>query len=225
MCVPRFRRENETSCQELINRRTQIPSQHSYIHLTCRESTNSTKIVYEEYFHIVAPGKKSKINVNKENRSLNPSVLVIGLDTQSRMNFMRHMPKSHVFLTKNLSAIDMKGFNKVGDSTFNNTLGFLMGMDFTETREKCWESLKDLFDACTFVCKRFAELGYATSFSEEVNGVFNYRFEGFKSQPTDYYLHPFQHDIDLQRNYSSGYVNVYFNDFQLLARCLSIFFY
>ena len=152
------------------------------------------------------PITSSGKNINNKDRSLAPSVLIIGLDTQSRMNFMRHMPKSHGFLTKNLSAIDMKGFNKMGDSTFNNTLGYLMGMNFSEVREKCWKSPNDFFDACPFIWKRFAELGYATSFSEEVDGVFNYRFKGFRNQPTDYYFHPFQHDLNLQKYYSSGYV-------------------
>ncbi|XP_052098690.1 uncharacterized protein LOC127733361 [Mytilus californianus] len=46
------------------------------------------------------------------------SILMIGVDSISRNNMIRYMPKTRHFLSKNLSALDYLGYNKVADNTF-----------------------------------------------------------------------------------------------------------
>jgi len=40
--------------------------------------------------------------------------LVLGVDSVSRLNFARHMPRTRRFLLEELGAVELAGFNKVG---------------------------------------------------------------------------------------------------------------
>ena len=57
------------------------------------------------------PGDNTKRKVN---------VVILVLDTVSHMNFIRVMPRTHEYLTKELNAVGMDGYTKVGDNTFPN---------------------------------------------------------------------------------------------------------
>lgn len=120
------------------------------------------------------------------------SVVVLGLDAQSHMNFIRQMPQTYNFLTKNLSSIGMYGYTKVGDNTFPNVVSLLSGFDVEELEKVCWPTKQSYFDSCPFIWKKFAESGYRTSLAEDAvwMGTFNYEKKGFLHPPTDYYLHP-----------------------------------
>ena len=48
------------------------------------------------------------------------NVVILGIDTVSHMNFIRVMPRTVEFLTKELKAVGMNGYSKVGDNTFPN---------------------------------------------------------------------------------------------------------
>ena len=39
--------------------------------------------------------------------------LVLGVDSVSRLNFVRHMPRTRRFLLEELDAVELAGFNKV----------------------------------------------------------------------------------------------------------------
>jgi len=41
--------------------------------------------------------------------------LVLGVDSVSRLNFARHMPRTRRFLLEELSAVELSGFNKVNN--------------------------------------------------------------------------------------------------------------
>lgn len=53
--------------------------------------------------------------------------MVIGLDSMSRLNFMRQLAQSYKYITKELQGIVMLGFNKVGENTFPNLIPMLTG--------------------------------------------------------------------------------------------------
>jgi hypothetical protein len=120
------------------------------------------------------------------------SLLILGLDAQSHMNFIRQMPLTYSFLLKNLSAIGLHGYTKVGDNTFPNVVPFLSGLSVSELRKKCWPTKLSYFDGCPWIWKDFARSGYRTSFAEDSiwMGTFHYEKKGFLSPPTDYYFHP-----------------------------------
>lgn len=59
--------------------------------------------------------------------------MVVGLDSVSRLNFMRQLPKAYRLLTDNLDATVLIGFNKVGHNTFPNVVPMLTGRPLLET--------------------------------------------------------------------------------------------
>lgn len=120
------------------------------------------------------------------------SVVILGLDAQSHMNFLRQFPLSREFLVANLSATSLQGYNSVGYSTFPNLVPLLTGLSEEQLATTCWPDHDTYFDSCPFIWKSFASAGYRTSFAEDAvwMGAFHYIRKGFRVQPTDYYLHP-----------------------------------
>ncbi|KAG7208798.1 hypothetical protein KM043_014991 [Ampulex compressa] len=128
------------------------------------------------------------------------SVLVVGLDSVSRLNFHRMMPKT-VKALQDLGAVEMLGYTKVADNTYPNLVPILSGLSEEELRENCWQDRKKPFDDCPFLWKNFSAAGYRTVFGEDACEMttFNYLKPGFRIPPTDYYLRPYciatEHDI------------------------------
>lgn len=117
-----------------------------------------------------------------------PNVIILGLDAVSRHNFVRQLPKTRKFLLKNLSAIEMMGYNKVADNTFVNLVPMLSGKYLGDLP---WTSAmkNDPFDKQPLIWKNFTERGYWTFYAEDNPSIstFNYLKRGFSKQPTDHY--------------------------------------
>ncbi|XP_034112705.2 uncharacterized protein LOC117573538 isoform X1 [Drosophila albomicans] len=119
------------------------------------------------------------------------NVLMFGFDSLSRNAFMRKLPRSYNYLTKQLGAVVLKGYNIVGDGTPQALIPLLTGyteLELPETRKRV--SGSGYVDAYPMIWKDFARLGYVTSFNEDMPnaGTFTYRMNGFETQPTDHYL-------------------------------------
>lgn len=156
-----------------------------FIKVICH-SNNS--VIYTDFFSFV-PVKTQKNHF--ETKTLN--VLIIGLDGVSRLNFHRQMPKTAEYL-KNLSAVELLGYTKVGDNTFPNLMPVLTGLSETELQKFCWNADNNFrFDKCPFIWKKYKSKGFVTSFGEDSSwmGIFNYQRKGFIQQPTDYMWGPF----------------------------------
>ncbi|XP_015114956.1 uncharacterized protein LOC107039709 [Diachasma alloeum] len=141
----------------------------------------SSKQKHKKYFLPTKPVTTNKL-----------SILVLGLDSISRLNFHRMMPKT-VKTLEALSAIEMLGYNKVGDNTYPNLVPVLTGLSTTELQTTCWNDTSKPFDDCPFIWKNFSTSGYRTIFAEDACSMttFNYLKPGFHKPPTDYYLRPY----------------------------------
>ncbi|KAJ2950131.1 hypothetical protein O0L34_g11479 [Tuta absoluta] len=102
------------------------------------------------------------------------------------------MPKTDEFM-KNQGAVEMMGYNKVGDNSLPNLLPLLMGYSINEINHICHPVPMTTFDDCPFLWHRYKDAGYYTAFGEDSGylGTFNYHLKGFRKTPTDYYMHPF----------------------------------
>ncbi|XP_028130058.1 uncharacterized protein LOC114326035 isoform X1 [Diabrotica virgifera virgifera] len=152
-----------------------------FIQVTCRVD-NTT--IYKDTFAFVP------IKTNFTTNDITPkpiNVLVIGLDAVSRLNLHRQMPKTVKYL-KEQKAVELLGYNKVGDNTFPNLIPVLTGSYESQLVKTCWPKTSERFDNCTFIWNRYKKEGYATSFGEDSSwmGLFNYMRRGFRKQPTDY---------------------------------------
>lgn len=120
------------------------------------------------------------------------NVLLVGVDSMSRLNFMRQMSRTRSYLLETMGAFDMAGYNKVADNTFVNLVPILAGkyvedLPWNETLNK------QPFDKYEFMWDRYKEYGFATLFAEDAPGMaaFNYAKSGFHKKPTDHYYRPF----------------------------------
>lgn len=120
------------------------------------------------------------------------SVIFIGTDAASRLNMLRFLPKTYEYLTQELGALDLLGFNKVGHNTFPNLVAHLGGY-FSEEVDKTCITKSRHHDDCHWVWKDFKRNGYVTAYMEDAPGMgtFHYLRPGFISQPTDFYSRPF----------------------------------
>ncbi|XP_064637064.1 uncharacterized protein LOC135493574 isoform X2 [Lineus longissimus] len=129
--------------------------------------------------------------INREKPKETMNVLMVGLDSMSRLNFIRQMPKTREFLLNTLGAVEMAGYNKVADNTFVNLVPmfagkFVEGLPWTEMMSD------DPFDKYNFMWKEFSRRGYRTLMAEDAPkiAIFNFNKAGFHKQPTDYYMRP-----------------------------------
>ncbi|GBL82572.1 hypothetical protein AVEN_263662-1 [Araneus ventricosus] len=120
------------------------------------------------------------------------NVIFLGIDSISRLNFIRHFPKSQEYLSNFLSPITMEGYTKVGDNTFPNLVPLLTGHYYQHYYDEI-HNRSMFFDDVEFSWKIFSKLGYRTLLAEDAPKIatFNYFRNGFKSPPTDYYYRPF----------------------------------
>ncbi|XP_022209974.1 uncharacterized protein LOC111065853 [Drosophila obscura] len=119
------------------------------------------------------------------------NVLMFGFDSLSRNAFMRKLPRTYEYLTNQMGATVLKGYNIVGDGTPQALVPLLTGfteLELPETRKRF--SGSGSVDSYPMIWQDFARLGYMTSFNEDLPnvGTFTYRMNGFQSQPVDHYL-------------------------------------
>ena len=121
-----------------------------------------------------------------------PSIFFIGIDSVSRLNIKRMMPKTLNFLASK-SWIEYKGYNKVADNTFPNVMAVLTGRNLSSVMKNCSPYNVGSLDACNFIWKDFQKLGYITAYAEDEVSIstFNYLKKGFKGSPTDFYFRPY----------------------------------
>lgn len=157
-----------------------IQIDEEYVKVECYSNDS---LIYTDLFAFVPV---RKINLAQVPRPLN--VLIIGLDSVSRLNLHRQLPYTIKYLRK-LGIVELLGYNKVGDNTFPNVIPILTGYNEDELKNICWPNDTVKFDKCPFIWKRFKEKNYKTVYAEDAAwmGIFNYMKRGFREQPTDYY--------------------------------------
>lgn len=175
--------------------KNEVSVEEEFVKVVCRVDN---QVVYKNY-HAFVPIKldveklcqNSRKNILSKNEE-RLSVLMLGMDSVSRLNFHRQMPKTKRLL-QSMQAIELFGYNKVADNTFPNLVPVLSGLSEKELQQTCWPNQSSVFDKCKWIWKNFSAAGYRTAFGEDAAwmGLFNYVRRGFQEQPTDYYVRPF----------------------------------
>lgn len=76
---------------------------------------------------------------------------MLGLDSMSRQNFIRQMPKTHARMHK-MGFVDMLGHVKIHDNTYGNLMAILTGKrgvstnEFNAEMDEGWDIAFDDFD-------------------------------------------------------------------------------
>ncbi|XP_017103777.3 uncharacterized protein [Drosophila bipectinata] len=167
----------------------------------CRRS-NATKVSQTDAFAFVHPR-----NDSTKTESRRPSVLLLGIDSVSRMNLQLTMPQMYKYLASQ-HWFEMQGYNKVGDNTFPNLMAVLTGLNKTYAITRCRPDEVGGLDACPFIWKDFKAKGYTTAFAEDWSpfSTFDYLKRGFRVPPTDVYARPLVMAVEKELNatYESG---------------------
>ncbi|KAL1484245.1 hypothetical protein MTO96_032683 [Rhipicephalus appendiculatus] len=144
--------------------------------------------------------RKEMVARKRRRRGERPvNVLVLGIDSTSRMNFDRHMKKTRRLLTEELFAFEFLGYNKVGESSFGNQIPLLTGLAGDDV-ERLFRNLT--FDKLPHLWSVYKKRGYTTLFLEEMPsfGLFTYPdYLGFRNPPTDYYPVPVVYAMEVQK--------------------------
>ncbi|GFN76602.1 hypothetical protein PoB_000310800 [Plakobranchus ocellatus] len=189
-----------------------IPPQDEFLRVHCY-SQSEGKVTTD--FHATVSPKQDverrslhRFERHKENPSLRETynVHMIGVDSVSRLNFIRHMRQTREFLHKDLGAFEMSGYNKVADNTFVNIVPMTMGKFVNEIG---WnENMNNVpFDKYPFLWKNFSQAGYRTLYAEDAPkiAIFVYAKEGFHEPPADYYNRPLAVALEKQRSVWSSH--------------------
>ncbi|KAH6940198.1 hypothetical protein HPB50_026320 [Hyalomma asiaticum] len=142
------------------------PVDAEYVQVSCEARG---KLLFTEYFLIPQP--KQPVQDTDEPQPDEPpesrkmSVLLLGIDSTSRINFNRFMVKTRRYIIEELGAFELLGFNKVGDNSFPNQLPLLSGFSGPDA-----ESLfkRHNFDTFPLLWNTFRLEGYTTLFLEEM---------------------------------------------------------
>ncbi|XP_061163854.1 uncharacterized protein LOC133172999 [Saccostrea echinata] len=119
------------------------------------------------------------------------SVLLLGVDSTSRLNAQRFFVKTRQALKQKFHSVEFKGQNILGMDTFTNVVPLLTGSSIFELKKdgKFGSTPMDSFD---FIWKEFEQNGYRTLYAEDAAwmAVFDYVKPGFKNFPTHFYNRP-----------------------------------
>lgn len=123
-------------------------------------STHQSTSPNATYAHTPAVRKQGIQDAEKLN------VIIMGTDSASRLNMLRHLSKTYEYLTKELGALDLKGYNKVGDNTFPNIVAILGGYTVDEMEKEACVTESRHYDDCHWVWNDFKKNHYVTAYME-----------------------------------------------------------
>ncbi|XP_018561924.1 uncharacterized protein LOC108904037 [Anoplophora glabripennis] len=166
---------------------------HEFVSVKCTDTSSKKHKVYENaYASITVKEDVQKKLDNFDNTTKQLSVLIVGIDSISRLNFIRTLPNTYKYVEDN-GWQPLKGYNKMGDNTFPNVMAVLTGFDESHAFKVCNPREVGQLDACPMLWYDYKKLGYVTGYAEDEGSIntFNFRKKGFKDPPVDYYFRPY----------------------------------
>ncbi|CAH1112091.1 unnamed protein product [Psylliodes chrysocephalus] len=177
------RADNQIKLTDCIPFEESVELTFPYVHVKC---FNKLMNVYTNVHATTLPLPKRTTSSKKKPKF---SVLLLGIDSMSKSNIQRSMPKTFAYAEKHFNTL--KGYNKIGENTFPNLMAILTGYNMLQLADICNNSVK--LNNCQFIWDKFRESGYITAYSEDECWIstFNYDRPGFLDEPTDFYYHSY----------------------------------
>lgn len=142
---------------------TKITSEtDEFVMVTCKD-TSTEQIIYKDYFAFLPPKQAVEERchaIDRENKADRINVIIIGLDSLSRIQFQRQMPRSFKFLHEQMGGIEMQGYNKVAENTYPNLVSLLTGLSADQLYESCLFRDEGRVDTCPLIWKHFHKKGF-----------------------------------------------------------------
>lgn len=190
----------DETCYPILQNPSEIPFELIKVECPAQKYSNVHMFIKHNPSEEEAMRRVADQKLNREDYY---NVLMVGVDTISRLNGMRQLNETLSVLKDKYNTTEFLGYNKVGENTFPNLIPLLTGMTPEElVSSGCWsasnysdesESGDDFLDNCKFLWNFFHESGYISYYSEDwpKASTFNYLKEGFKFAPTTHYGRPF----------------------------------
>ncbi|EDW12006.2 uncharacterized protein LOC6576575 [Drosophila mojavensis] len=160
-----------------------VPRSIQGIVVECFELGNKSRILQRDAFsfvqHLVG---RNEANDEKRSRAY-PSVIMLGIDSMSQMNFQRTMPMTAKFV-RQTGWSDMLGYNGLFNNGFKNMFDLLSGGSPQLWEQHCDVKRLGCLDTITFLWNHFHNSGYLTAYAEDSLSL------AFTRKPVDYYLYP-----------------------------------
>ncbi|KAJ8917607.1 hypothetical protein NQ315_000090 [Exocentrus adspersus] len=166
---------------------------HDIVTVECTDATKKKHKIYENAYITMTINKDVKKKLESfDNTTKQLSLLIIGIDSISRLNFIRALPNTHKYVEEN-QWVPLKGYNKMGDNTFPNVMAILTGFNQSDSYSICNPKEIGKLDSCPMVWYDYRKFGYVTGYAEDEGSIntFNYRKKGFRNPPVDYYFRPY----------------------------------
>lgn len=163
-----------------VGKVTKIKNQ--FIRVSCYKGFT---LIYTDFFYFFPTNFVQKARASKFN------VIVLGIDSMSKMNFRRTLPKTLKYL-KEMGVVEYHGFSKVRGEDLANIVPMVTGMSVDDIRKDCWKD-ELFFDRCRFIWRLFRDQNYITSFGEDNTnkGIFVGEKMGFYRNPVDYFYNTY----------------------------------
>ncbi|KAL7739810.1 hypothetical protein ACLKA6_018055 [Drosophila palustris] len=191
---------SESRMFRLSNQEKQLKLKSGPIITRVQCYVEDNRTIYHDV-HFLLPEPRDH-HSRSSSRGKHLSVMIIGIDSISHMQFQRSLPLLSAYIAT-LPHVEFWGYNRVGQNSYPNLVPLFSGLNETELESSCYSSERS-FDKCKFIWQDFKAAGYNTSYAEDnsVIGTFNYCKWGFDRQPTDFYLRPVMLEVDLFTRYS-----------------------
>lgn len=138
-----------------------------FIKVICEHENMTDPYINYHSFAVVKPSVEQRIQkILRNATAVKWNVMLLGIDSVSKMNFERLMKKTHATLTKFSNVYEYFGFSKVADNTFPNLIPLLTGFSADELLEVC-AMANQTFDKCRFIWNNFKTSGFRTLFAED----------------------------------------------------------
>ncbi|EDW63236.1 uncharacterized protein [Drosophila virilis] len=160
-----------------------VPRHVQGIVVECFELRNRSRVLQRDAFSFVQYPLNCNEKNDKERSRTFPSVIMLGIDSMSQMNFQRTMPLTAHFV-RQPGWYEMLGYNTIGDNIFQNFIILLTGRSSQQWLSFCNIRKPGCLDAIAFLWNHFHNSGYLTAYAEDI-ATFN-----FTRRPVDYYLNP-----------------------------------
>ncbi|XP_050309554.1 uncharacterized protein LOC126745656 isoform X2 [Anthonomus grandis grandis] len=170
-----------TSCLKF---QSEVTLNHPHVKVVCKSFLGT---VYQNVHATILTKEPSKGDSVTSNNKL--KILMMGIDSVSRLNLERSLPKLQAYLERTF--IGFKGYNKIEDNTFPNLMAILSGRSMDTLEPHCVRS--EPFDNCDILWNIFKDYGVITAYGEDEPflNTFTYYKKGFIDPPTSVYLRPY----------------------------------
>ncbi|BFZ21868.1 hypothetical protein BsWGS_24906 [Bradybaena similaris] len=174
----------------------ELPEDAEFLKVEC---TNIKSEVISKTFYCLIPrheqlNETDFLNFKKRQAISGPketlNIIMIGMDTLPRNQFLRGCNKTYSYLMNELNSFDFTLHSQLGENTFPNFLPLFADLSFNEVTK--WWTDDNHMDSFNLIWSTFEKAGYRTMYAEDWPevGAFHYLKKGFRKSFARYNTRP-----------------------------------